>query len=199
LIWLDFRNNQPAVQPALRSGGGKRSWQQRQQGHSGRQSRPRSRDPQHAGRHARGQPLARHLRELARQDQRRAPREDRVASVVVFKRAHRGRGEKYLHKAPRSMSRASCRRANGPTNPARKSTRPRSCCSASAANSPCSTPAAPAVSRRLREPAHESAPQGGATGGGRHQVPAAISTTISRLAARLKKPVQIRPLTGELR
>ena len=54
--------------------------------------------------------------------------------VVIFNERLVEVAEKYLRKGSRSMSRASCRPANGPTSRARSATRPKSPCSASAAN-----------------------------------------------------------------
>ena len=168
---------------------------QRQQGHSGRQSRPRSRNPQHAGRHKRRQPLARHLGKLARQEQRRAPREDRMAPGRHLQRAHRRRGREIPAQGlPRSTSRASCRRANGPTSPARRSTRPKSCCSASAANSPCSTPAAAVAAATA---AARAATRAAATAAARHRAAAAAAAGRRARRSRRRYSVLDPPVPGQ--
>ena len=45
--------------------------------------------------------------------------------------------KQYLRKGSSAMSKASCKRANGPTRTAMTATPPKSCCSVSAANWPC--------------------------------------------------------------
>jgi len=106
--------------------------------------------------------------------------------VVVFNERIVDVAEKYLHKGSKVYVGASCRRANGPTNRARRNTPPRSCCSVSAANSPCSTPAAPAVkpaatpSRPMKARRKAAPPAAAVAAAAGRQVRAPTSTTTSR-------------------
>ena len=82
----------------------------------------------------------RHLGVLARQDHRRAQGAHRVAQHRDLQREPRQDRRAVLQEGlARSTSRASCRPANGRTRAATTAIRPRSCCSASAANCSCST------------------------------------------------------------
>ena len=59
--------------------------------------------------------------------------------VAIFNENLAEVAEKYLKKGAKILSRASCRRGNGPTSPVPRNTPPRSSCSATGASSPCST------------------------------------------------------------
>ena len=90
--------------------------------------------------------------------------------VVIFNERLGEVAEKYLPRAARCISRASCRHASGPTSRARSATPPRSCCSAFAASSPCwaaaATTPASAAARLGHDESRRARGSGGGGGGG---------------------------------